>query len=70
MLVGMDKDIATLLQEIKSETGWSEPALASELGISQPTVNRILNGQPDCKINTFLAIKALHKEHCGTRVRP
>jgi transcriptional regulator with XRE-family HTH domain len=56
----MDKDPSTLLKEIKSATGWSEPRIATELGTSQPTVNRILRGQPDCKVKTFRAITALH----------
>ena len=64
MLVCMDKDIATLLREIKSATDWSEPRIASELGTSQPTVNRILNGQPDCKGATLRAIVDLHARVC------
>lgn len=61
ILVGMDKDISTLLKEIKAATGWSEPRLATELGTAQSTVNRILNGQQDCKVSTYRAITALHK---------
>lgn len=57
----MDKDICTLLQEIKAGTNWSEPRIASEIGTSQPTVNRILNGQLDCKVSTLRAIEDLHK---------
>jgi transcriptional regulator with XRE-family HTH domain len=64
MLVSMDKDIATLLREIKSATDWSEPRIAAELGTSQPTVNRILNGQPDCKGATLRAIVELHGRIC------
>jgi transcriptional regulator with XRE-family HTH domain len=60
----MDKDISTLLQEIKAATSWSEPRIADELGTSQPTVNRILNGQEDCKGSTFKAIQDLHKKVC------
>jgi transcriptional regulator with XRE-family HTH domain len=56
----MDKDISTLLQEIKAQLKWSEPRIAEEIGTSQPTVNRILNGQGDCKIATFRAIQSLH----------
>lgn len=58
----MDKDIATLLREIKSATAWSEPRIAAEIGTSQPTVNRILNGQSDCKVATFKAIADLHQK--------
>jgi transcriptional regulator with XRE-family HTH domain len=57
----MDKDISTLLREIKEATRWSEPRIAAELGTSQPTVNRILNGQADCKATTYRAITLLHQ---------
>ena len=60
----MDKNISTLLREIKERTGWSEPRIAAELGTSQPTVNRILNGQPDCKAKTLRSIDALHQTIC------
>lgn len=56
----MDKNIGTLMQEIRSATGWSEPSLAREIGVSQPTVHRILKGQADCKASTLRAIEALH----------
>lgn len=56
----MDKNIGTLMQEIRSVTGWSEPLLAREIGVSQPTVHRILKGQADCKASTLRAIEALH----------
>jgi hypothetical protein len=65
ILARMDKDIATLLKEIKSTTDWSEPRIAAELGTSQPTVNRILNGQPDCKGATLRAIVDLHARVCA-----
>jgi predicted transcriptional regulator len=58
----MDKDICTLLKEIKAKTGWSEPRIALEIKVSQPTVNRILNGQDDCKGSTFRAIIDLHAQ--------
>ena len=58
----MDKDISTLLKEIKAHREWSEPRIAEEIGTSQPTVNRILNGQVDCKIATYQAIKALYEK--------
>ena len=60
----MDKDISTLLREIKAATGWSETRIAVELHTSQPTVNRILNGQPECLGRTLNAIQELHKKHC------
>jgi predicted transcriptional regulator len=64
----MDKPISLKLHEIKAETGWSEPRIADELGTSQPTVNRILNGQVDCKGSTLRAIDALHSRVCERAV--
>lgn len=61
----MHKEISTLLREIKDATQWSEPRIAAELGTSQPTVNRILNGQSDCKGSTLRAITELHGTVCG-----
>lgn len=61
----MDKTISTLLREIKDATAWSEPRIAKELGTSQPTVNRILNGQTECMGSTYSAISELHKAHCS-----
>ena len=63
----MDKNISTLLREIKTQQDWTEVRLAAELGTTQPTVNRILNGQDDCKISTFKAICARHQT-CFARV--
>ncbi|MCE3605845.1 helix-turn-helix transcriptional regulator [Massilia sp. P8910] len=57
----MDKNISTLLREIKTKQDWSQVRLAAELGTTQPTVNRILGGQDNCKISTFKAICALHE---------
>lgn len=64
----MNKDIGILMQEIRSATRWSEPRLASEIGVSQPTVNRILNGQADCKASTLRAIESLHSRVVATDV--
>ncbi len=50
------------LADIKAATGWSQPQIARKLGVSQPTVYRILNGQGDCKSSTWMAITALHKQ--------
>jgi|GEM_PF-2440206 len=61
----MDKDICTMLIEIKAETQWSQPRLADELKVSQPTVNRILRGQSDCMASTLTAIANLHKRICA-----
>ncbi|MBU9403777.1 helix-turn-helix transcriptional regulator [Burkholderia multivorans] len=51
-----------LLAEIKQATKEGEIALAKRLGISQPTVNRLLNGQADCSSKTLRAIQRVHAE--------
>lgn len=56
-----------MLTEIKSALGLGEIALAKNLDISQPTVNRILNGQPDCKGTTFRAIVSLYEQVMASR---
>jgi len=63
----MDKDSSTLLREIQQATGWSQTRLALELKTSQPTVNRILKGQPNCLSDTLAAILEVHKRHCRGR---
>ena len=65
----MDKDPSTLLREVKSATTWSETRLATELKTSQPTVNRILNGQTRCLSTTWEAIRELHAQHCEGPLR-
>lgn len=60
----MDKDISTLLTEIKAASRWSQPRLATELGTSQPTVNRILHGQKECKSSTMRKIMEVHSRLC------
>lgn len=57
-----DQSITALLHFIRAATCWSEPRIAKKLGVSQPTVNRILNGQGDCKGSTLQAIRALHQQ--------
>lgn len=51
-----------LLVEIKQATQESEIALSKRIGISQPTINRILRGQPGCSSETLLAIQRIHSE--------
>lgn len=54
---------AEMLLEIQRITKDSQPALAKRIGgISQPTVNRILNGQPGCSLSTLRAIERVHAE--------
>lgn len=50
-----------LLTEIKANTKLGEIALSKLLGISQPTVNRILNGK-NCSSTALLAIQRVHAE--------
>lgn len=57
----------SLLREIKDATGWSEPRIAKELEVSQPTVNRLMNGQPECKASTWRALCDLREK---VRVEP
>lgn len=59
-----------MLNEVKSELGLGEIALAEKLGISQPTVNRILNGQPDCKGTTLQAIARLYEQVVAAKTTP
>ncbi|GJG92868.1 helix-turn-helix transcriptional regulator [Cupriavidus pauculus] len=61
----MDKTHQVKLAELKAHTGMSEVALSRRLQISQPTVNRILNGQGDCKGSTLVAIDRMHAEVFG-----
>lgn len=51
-----------LLAEIKTQTQLGEIGLAKRLGVSQPTVNRILRGQPNCSSKALLAIQRLYAE--------
>lgn len=55
----MNTPSQALLLAIKGATGWSEPKIAAEIGTSQATVNRLLNGQPGCQASTYLAIERL-----------
>lgn len=66
----MDKDISTLLNEIKAATGWNQNDLAKKLGVTQPTINRILRGQKECKGSTARAILALHSSVFAKQKRP
>jgi predicted transcriptional regulator len=66
----MDKKTApSMLHEIQEQTLWTQPKLAAELGTSQPTVHRILNGQEECKVSTFQAILSLHKSVLARKKR-
>ncbi|WP_414016442.1 helix-turn-helix domain-containing protein [Burkholderia stagnalis] len=49
-----------MLLEVHAATKLTQKELASGLSVSQPTVNRILNGQGDCRGTTLSAIIALH----------
>lgn len=64
----MEKNICTLLKEIKIEMACGENKLAKEIGASQATVNRILNGQTECLSSTYQSIFSLHKKIFGRPV--
>lgn len=56
----MENNIYLMVSEIRTSTRWPESRIAKKLGVSQPTVNRILNGQENCKASTFQAIAGLY----------
>jgi predicted transcriptional regulator len=58
----MDMDISTMLREIKAAMGCGQPTLAHKLRTSQPTINRILNGQTECRSGLYSRISALYSE--------
>jgi predicted transcriptional regulator len=51
-----------MLQEIKAATGLGEIGLSKQVGVSQPTINRILNGHSGCTVKTWRSIVKLHSE--------
>lgn len=51
-----------LLADIKAKTKLGEKAIGDRIGCSQPTVNRILNGQSDCKSSTLIELQKWHAE--------
>jgi plasmid maintenance system antidote protein VapI len=59
-----------MLAEIKAFTGLSEVALASELKVSQPTINRVLNSQDGCSSKTLMAILRLYGDLKAGRLTP
>jgi predicted transcriptional regulator len=58
----MDPTPEKLLAEIKAATNLSDTALGKLLGISQPTVHRILHGQSGCSSRALFAILRKHAE--------
>jgi len=59
-----------MLSEIKVFTGMSEVALAKELKVSQPTVNRLLNGQDGCSSSTLMSIIRMHGDMKAGKLTP
>lgn len=55
------KSASEMLLEVRAATKFTQKELALGLSVSQPTVNRILNGQADCKGTTLHAIIALYR---------
>jgi plasmid maintenance system antidote protein VapI len=66
----MGKTTAQLVLEILELDGWSQVKLASAIGVTQPTIHRILNGQADCKASTAAAISQLHQSVIDSSVKP
>jgi transcriptional regulator with XRE-family HTH domain len=60
----MNTNISEKLKAIREATGWSETKIGEEIGKSQPTAHRILNGQGDCNGSTLRAIEDLHARIC------
>jgi predicted transcriptional regulator len=58
----MNKSPQTQLAEIQANFGLGQTALAVLLGVTQPTVSRILSGRADCRGSTLVAIQQLHKK--------
>ena len=58
------------IREIEAATGWSQSRIAKELKISQPTINRLANGQPECKASTWRAICDLRQRVQAEPKRP
>src|SRR5450830_742898 len=56
------ENITSLLREIKTRSRMSEKQIAARLGVSQPTVNRMLRGQDRCLSTTLIGIQNLHRE--------
>lgn len=65
-----DQTISDMLAEIKKFTGMTEVAMATELKVSQPTVNRMLKGQAKCSSTTLLAILRLHADLKAGKLKP
>lgn len=59
-----------MLAEIKTYTGLSEVALAKELNVSQPTVNRVLNTQDGCSSKTLMPILRMYSDLKAGRLKP
>ena len=57
---GMDKSIAQMLKEIIAATHWRQVAIATKIGVSQATVNRLINGQIECKSRTYRNVYELY----------
>lgn len=55
------ENTTTLLTQIKQTSGLTEAELAVRIGVSQPTINRILHGA-DTSAKNLLKIMAFHKQ--------
>ena len=58
----MTQPITEIAQELRDLTGWTETQIAEAVGVSQPTINRILSGQRDCRLSTYQRLVLLLDE--------
>lgn len=64
------RDPRDLLAEIKASLNVSESELSRQTGLSQPTVNRILNTQAGCSLKTLRVIEQAHADMKSGKLRP
>lgn len=55
------------LRQLVEDAGLTQTELASRLGMSEPTVSRLLSGQRGIKVEEAEAVLAVLREHTGKR---
>lgn len=55
------------LRQLVEDAGLTQSELASRLGMSEPTVSRLLSGQRGIKVEEAEAVLAVLREHTGKR---
>ena len=59
-------NVKEMVSEICKETGWNQCTLAENLGVTQPTISRILAGKQDSvSLKNYLAIQETYKKVCS-----